>query len=95
MKEQPICIQRIVQKDNHTLTIGWSDGVTSDYRLSLLQKNCPCAGCSTESVKNQVKDDVRATKISSVGRYALRISFTHGCSAGIYDFSLLRNLGKE
>jgi len=39
--------------------------------------------------------DVKAYRITSVGRYALRIEYTFGCSAGIYDYDLLRVLGEK
>ena len=53
-----------------------------------------CAGGNEEGVskKKIVREDVRAIKINSVGRYAIRIQFTSGCSAGLYTFDLLRNL---
>lgn len=83
-------IRKITQKNNHTFTIDWNDGRQMDYRLHKLQQKCPCAGC-TESRAPNVKEDVRAINIQSVGRYALRIFFTSGCSKGIYDFDFLRH----
>jgi len=95
MKQPPFLLKSIKQKDNFTLTIDWSDGVTRDYRLSDLQRSCPCAGCNEESggKKKDVKDDLRAVRVQNVGRYALRIQFASGCSAGIYSFAMLRTLG--
>ena len=40
-------------------------------------------------------DEVEALQIVNVGRYALKIDFTKGCSRGIYPFSLLRSLGEK
>lgn len=101
MKQQiPLFIREIAQKDNYTFTITWNDGVVGNYRLSELQKQCPCAGCIDEVTgkrildEKNVKPDVRAVKIVSVGRYALRIQFTSGCSTGIYEFDLLHKLAK-
>lgn len=90
-------IRKIYQKDNCTFTIEWNDGVLSDYRLGELQKHCPCAQCTDEYSgerlvdESQVDPNVRAERITSVGRYALRIDFTKGCSAGIYSFDMLRD----
>lgn len=85
-------IRKIWQKNNEEFSIEWSDGCTMDYRLSDLQEKCPCAGCSERvSHANLSKKEVRATRISNVGRYALRIQFTSGCSNGIFDFNFLRN----
>jgi DUF971 family protein len=89
-------IHKIYQKDSYTFTIEWSDGKVGHYRLSDLQKQCPCAGCVDETtgqrlVKNENIDDfVQARRLINVGRYALRIDFTSGCSTGIYSFDMLR-----
>lgn len=89
-------IKEIKQKDNHHFTIEWTDGKIVDYRLSDLQKLCPCANCVDESTGERkvnselVDEQVRAVKIASVGRYAVRIDFTSGCSTGIYSFEDLR-----
>ncbi len=90
-------VQQIFQKDNNTFTIQWTDGQGIDYRLSDLQAQCPCAGCRDENSGKQKVDpasidrNVRAKSVSSVGRYALRILFSSGCSMGIYSFDMLRN----
>jgi DUF971 family protein len=94
MKQPPFLVKAIHQKDNHTLTIDWSDGVSRDYRLSDLQRKCPCAGCNEESGGKtpEVREDVKGVRVHNIGRYALRIQYTSGCSAGIYSFAMLRNL---
>ena len=92
---KPLMIKRIEQKDAHSFLIEWSDGLVKAYRLSELQKKCPCAGCVDEATGERrldaatVDEDVRASRIVSVGRYALRIFFTSGCSNGIYSFDFL------
>lgn len=99
-KGKPVFVKQIKQKDNHTFTIAWSDGEMADYRLSELQKRCPCAGCNDEVTGKRLIDDsslrvdVRAVRIVSVGRYALRVQFTSGCSMGIYEFDMIKNLAK-
>ncbi|MBA3815716.1 MAG: DUF971 domain-containing protein [Parachlamydiaceae bacterium] len=90
-------IKRLEQMDNHTFTIEWSDGQVNDYHLSTLQQRCPCANCTDEQTgKRRVGikniENVGAQRIVSVGRYALRVYFTSGCSAGIFGFDMLRNL---
>lgn len=100
-KSNPVLVKQIKQKDNHSFTISWSDGETADYRLNELQKRCPCAGCNDEATGKRrvdpsgLKPDVRAVRIVSVGRYAMRIQFTSGCSMGIYEFDMIKNLAKE
>jgi DUF971 family protein len=92
-------VSKIYQKDAYTFTIEWSDGIINHYRLSDLQRQCPCAGCVDEMTgkrlisKHEVDEFVQAARIFNVGRYALRIEFTSGCSKGIYSFDELRKLG--
>jgi DUF971 family protein len=96
-----VLIRKISQKDNHTFSIEWSDGITQVFRLADLQRNCCCAGCVDETTGERrvdpcsVKDDVRADKLVSIGRYALRVVFTSGCSSGIYSFDMLRKIGQK
>lgn len=89
-------LQKLEQKDSHTFSIEWNDGRIDNYRLSDLQKHCPCANCANpdkEAInKTAVDPNVQALTISPVGRYALRIKFTSGCSSGIYDFAMLRQI---
>jgi DUF971 family protein len=88
-------VRRITQVDNTHFSIEWSDGRTITYRLSDLQRQCPCAGCVDENSgrrvvdPSRIDDSVRCVKINSVGRYALRIQFTSGCSNGIYGYDIL------
>lgn len=101
MYQPPILIKSICQKDNQRFAIEWSDGKIVCYRLSDLQKKCPCANCYDPSTgmqickETQLDENVRALKIENVGRYALRIQYASGCSKGIYSFAMLRVLEKE
>lgn len=95
MKALAFKVKKIDQIDNHTFMIEWGDGLTKNYRLSDLQKNCPCANCVDENTGKRlntsfVKDDVKALNIMNVGRYALRIQFDSGCCRGIFGFDKLR-----
>lgn len=100
-KSLPVLVKAISQKDNHTFAVEWSDGEICHYKLSDLQKICPCAACVDELTGKRVLDpstvheDVRAIRIVSIGRYALRIQYTKGCSNGIYSFDNLRLIGKK
>lgn len=99
-QHQPLMLRKIQQKDNYTFTIEWKDGLVGNYRLSELQMRCPCAACIDEATgkrrtpTNSIDPTVRAIKIVSVGRYALRVHFTSGCSTGIYDFDMLYGMAK-
>lgn len=93
-----IFIRRIFQKDRYRFTIEWTDGKISTYKLSDLQRHCTCARCRDEKTgqslidSSSIDDEVLAVQIVNVGRYALKIDFTKGCSKGIYSFLLLRQL---
>lgn len=93
-----IFIRRIFQKDQYRFTIEWTDGKICDYKLSDLQRQCTCAQCRDEKTGRSsidslsIDEQVQAVQIVNVGRYALRIDFTGGCSKGIYTFSFLRAL---
>ena len=95
---QLLFICQIWQKNNHTFSIKWNDEMIQDFRLSDLQRNCPCAQCADEITgqslvdPKMVPDTVRAVVIRNVGRYGLRIQFTSGCSQGIYSFDRLRKM---
>lgn len=92
----PVFVREIKQNDPHRFTIEWSDGIISEYRLSDLQRMCSCARCRDEKTgrvlidPSSISDDLQAVRIVSVGRYALKIFFSKGCSKGIYSFKLLR-----
>jgi DUF971 family protein len=88
-----VLVKELKRLSNNTFSILWSDDRSSVFTLSDLQKNCPCARC--QESKGTYDEDVKATKISSVGNYALRIDFTKGCSRGIFTFQFLRTIHLE
>lgn len=100
MRHTPIMIKKIEQVDNESFKIEWSDGIAERYRLDVLQRMCPCAQCYDPATgkrlnaREDASHPIRAAKIENVGRYAIRIHFTSGCTKGIYSFSLLRAIGK-
>ncbi len=93
MEVNSFFIRCIRQKDRHQFTIEWTDGKIIDYRLSDIQRHCVCARCNEAKKMTEIDNDVEATRIVSVGNYALQIYFTKGCSKGIYPFWLLRKIG--
>lgn len=84
-------IPKFYQVDKHSLAIEW-ENQTKHYKLSDLQKACPCANCADPTNPSQISEDVRAIEIKSVGSYAVQIQFSSGCSKGIYSFEDLRHL---
>ncbi len=84
--------------DEYSFAVEWGDGSKSVYRLSDLQRACPCAACYDEETgrhkvaRDEVPDALQAFGIERVGRYALKVHFKSGCSKGIYHFDYLRRL---
>lgn len=78
------------------LEIDWSDRQTTRLTLDQIQQSCPCASCKQtrqETIKNVAQDKpLSARRVRSVGRYAIRVEFTFGCSQGIYSYDQLRSL---
>lgn len=89
VQNQELELKKTSLKGSSQLEVEWSDGKKSLYRLSEIQKLCPCAACEGQG---KVQQDVGAKGVVSVGRYALRIEFTSGCSSGIYNYSMLREM---
>ncbi len=92
MQAEYLGIEKIMQKDNYTFVIKWQNGVCKDYRLSQLQKQCPCHRCQGEKLL-KVDQELKAKRIFSVGRYALKIEFASGCSQGIFTYRFLWEVG--
>jgi len=74
------------QIDSYTFALTRPDAERMVFRLSDIQKRCPCAGCVDGK---PVNSEVKATGIQQVGHYGLKIDFTSGCSSGIYSFESL------
>lgn len=91
-----ILIRRLRLTSPTCLAIEWADGKLSEFRLCDIQRLCTCAACRDELTgqmriaSDTIADDVKALRVVSVGRYALQIYFSSGCSKGIYPFKLLR-----
>jgi len=75
--------------DPYTLRIVWKDGFQKKIGVADVQKLCPCAKCQTTK---ELKEDVAAVRVDSVGRYAIKIQFTSGCSRGLYSYELLNSI---
>lgn len=84
--------------------ITWADGHASHYDFAYLRDECPCATCNDERGKKSVFDSMmpsapvlpmfkpkpKARSATSVGNYAVQISFSDGHSTGIYSYDHLR-----
>ncbi len=88
----------ISQSGASELSVKWSDGHGSRYKVYDLRLNCRCALCVDEwsgkslVSKKVISPDVHPVTIESVGQYALKINWSDGHNTGIYSFDHLRKL---
>jgi ATP-binding protein involved in chromosome partitioning len=89
------------RRDARTLSLLWEDGRQNDFDVRDLRLACRCALCVEEmsgrpllDPKN-VRPDVIPRTITSVGNYAITVSWSDGHSTGIYSFERLRALGER
>lgn len=86
------------QKGERGLELHWSDGRRDVLDVVLLRRRCPCASCIDEWTRkplidpDQIPESVRPRSIETLGRYALKITFSDGHRTGIYSFDMLRQL---
>jgi ATP-binding protein involved in chromosome partitioning len=78
----------IRQRDHNHLEI-FFEGQWQGLSLQKIQEHCPCAACER---KKKSDASVSLLEFSPVGRYAIKIKFSSGCSQGIYPHSLLKYL---
>ena len=92
------------------LQIEWSDGVVREYTFRELRDACPCATCREKRIGGQPSEQqqgpllpvlsaaeaqpLRVLGMEPVGHYAYSIRFSDGHDTGIYEFGLLRELGR-
>jgi ATP-binding protein involved in chromosome partitioning len=92
----PVTPVELLQVSPTLLGVIWNDGHHSMFNVRKLRMACPCAGCVDEWTREKIlKDenvpaDVRPRKMETVGRYALKISWSDGHDTGFYTFENLR-----
>lgn len=104
MDYYPKDIQRV---DDEILEIRWSDGQLRRYSVQELRDGCPCATCrekrnetpvalgSLPVISLEEAQPLRVSGMQPVGNYAYTIAFSDGHDTGIFEFTLLRELGEE
>lgn len=91
--KEEIFIEKISRVEEYSFSVEWSDGQVDHFSFYELQQACPCQRCVAQETKSD--KEVRALKIEKVGRYALRILFTSGCSMGMFTLPFLREFSKK
>ena len=83
------------------LALAWGDGHESFIPFDVLRANCPCALCRAESrksneagslrlVRGPEPGQVRISRLTPVGAYAVQIAWSDGHDTGIFPFEALR-----
>ena len=89
------------RRDPRTLSVLWENGHREDFDVRDLRLACPCAACVEEMSGRalldpaSVRPDVGPRVISSIGNYAITITWNDGHSTGIYSFEHMRALGER
>ncbi|HMI50719.1 MAG TPA: DUF971 domain-containing protein [Candidatus Saccharimonadales bacterium] len=99
---------KIHVSNNAGVDISWADGHASHYDFPYLRDECPCATCNEkrDQERNQTapailapspllpmfKPKARAQAATSVGNYAIQITFSDGHATGIYSYDQLRTI---
>jgi DUF971 family protein len=92
---------RIIEENDHEISIKWSDEAETMYNAPDLRRNCPCASCVNEWTGERIlrdemiSDDLTFTRITVVGRYALNFTFSDEHDTGIFSYQFLRNLSEK
>jgi DUF971 family protein len=83
-------------KGARVFEIHWADGVVGKIPHDLLRGYCPCAGCQghSGSIRFIPGGDLELDSISSVGNYALQLSWGDRHDSGLYSFRYLRALSE-
>lgn len=89
------------RRDVRTLSVLWEDGQQHDLDVRDLRLACQCALCKEEMSgrplldPKSVRADVTPRTITSLGNYAIKITWNDGHSSGIDTFKHLRALGDQ
>ena len=88
-----------LSEDRRTLTLSWDDGRKTRVGARALRQACPCAECVDEWTQKRTLDpekvpsDLRALSMRAVGNYAVAFQFSDAHQTGIFNWTLLRQLG--
>ncbi|HUP04272.1 MAG TPA: DUF971 domain-containing protein [Bryobacteraceae bacterium] len=85
------------------ITIDWKDGHRSEYGLTYLRDECPCAECAgthgtpprpktADSPFPMFQPALKMLRVSPVGNYAIAIEWSDGHKSGIYSYDHFREI---
>jgi DUF971 family protein len=85
--------------EKRTLTVSYDDGKSFALPAEMLRVLSPSAEVQGHSPEQRVtvpgKKNVRITQLTTVGNYAIRITFDDGHDTGLYVWDYLRDLGEN
>ena len=87
------------------LQISWSDSSVREYGFQELRDHCPCASCLERQLNPpepspllvlspEEAQPLTIKSMNPVGNYAYSIAFSDGHDTGIYQLTLLLELGR-
>lgn len=95
----------LLNKEQQTIELDWSDGHHSSLPLKFLRDACPCAACKGEVLFGKVYKPAPLTvfqegmyelkNIQPVGQYAIQLTWKDGHDTGIYSYEYLLMLEEE
>jgi len=83
------------------MKLEWNSGETFALPYFELRFECPCAGCVDEHTgrrtlqRTSISPTIKPVSASTVGQYALQITWTDGHQTGMYHFDRLFELCQE
>jgi DUF971 family protein len=96
--------EHIAVSKSKGVTIDWKDGHKSEFGLTYLRENCPCATCTgahgtppqkydaTPNPLQLYRPVLKMNSVEPVGHYAIRIHWNDGHNSGIYSYEHLRGI---
>lgn len=86
-----------ISVDADSVTITWTDGVSTTIPGDRLRASCPCAECREHEAKTpsmiQIGNRSSIVDAHLIGGYAVRFTFADGHADGLYPYWTLRQLG--
>jgi DUF971 family protein len=94
VRAAPEPLEVIQDAESRIVSITWSDGVTTRYKMKGRRGWCPCAQCQGHSGERRFVDvdDPRVSSAEGVGRYAVRFIWDDGHATGMYSYPYLREI---
>jgi len=96
--QKPVVTEMTPNAQAKAFKVAWSDGKTSLVSFRELRYLCPCAACVDENTgrrtitREQVREDIAAERVQTVGNYAISVNWSDGHSTGLYAYDYLRRL---